>query len=65
MTIFSDEGHDAHTYALGGWAITPTHWRLFGEEWKADARHHRDAQRRAVSGVPRISDDEQQPEGIL
>jgi hypothetical protein len=35
MTIFSDESHDAHTYALGGWAITPTHWRLFGEEWKA------------------------------
>jgi hypothetical protein len=63
MTIFSDESHDAHTYALGGWAITPTHWRLFGEEWKA-MLDHRDAQRRAVSGVPRISDDEQ-PEGVL
>ena len=35
ITIFSDESHDEHTYALGGWAITPTHWRLFGEEWKA------------------------------
>jgi hypothetical protein len=35
MTIFSDASHDAHTDALGVWAITPTHWRLLAEEWKA------------------------------
>jgi hypothetical protein len=35
MTIFSDASHDAHTDALGVWAITPTRWRLLAEEWKA------------------------------
>src|SRR5687767_10711776 len=35
LAIFADESDDDHTYALGGWAITPTHYDIFGKEWKA------------------------------
>src|SRR5688500_1494279 len=35
LAVFADESDDNHTYALGGWAITPTHYQIFGEQWRA------------------------------
>jgi len=35
LTLYADESYDDHTYALGGWLATPTHYRLFEAEWKA------------------------------
>jgi hypothetical protein len=34
LANFADESDDDHTYALGV-AITPTHYDIFGKEWKA------------------------------
>ncbi len=35
LAIFADESDDRHTYTLGGWAITPIHCGIFGEQWNA------------------------------
>ena len=35
LAIFADESDDNHTYTLGGWAITPVHYSILGEQWRA------------------------------
>jgi hypothetical protein len=34
MALFGDESYDEHTYALGGWLATPTHYRILDTEWR-------------------------------
>src|SRR5581483_942591 len=34
ITLFADESYDDHTYVLGGWLATPTHYRLLDAEWR-------------------------------
>ena len=34
LTLFGDETDDGHTYALGGWLITPIHYDIFEAEWR-------------------------------
>jgi hypothetical protein len=33
LTLFRDETDDGHSYALGGWLITPIHYDIFSAEW--------------------------------
>lgn len=33
VALFGDESYDDHTYVLGGWLMTPTHYRAFEREW--------------------------------
>lgn len=34
LALFADESYDDYTYVLGGWLITPTHWKILGERWQ-------------------------------
>jgi hypothetical protein len=34
ITLYGDESHDDHTYALGGWLVTPTHYDILEAEWR-------------------------------
>ena len=34
VTLFGDESCDDHTYALGGWVATPTHWSIAQRHWR-------------------------------
>jgi len=35
LAIFADESDDNYTYTLGGWAITPAHYTISSDEWRA------------------------------
>jgi hypothetical protein len=35
LAIFADESDDNHTYTLGGWAITPVHYGILSDRWRA------------------------------
>jgi hypothetical protein len=34
-SAFADESDDNHTYTLGGWAITPVHYGILSDSWRA------------------------------
>jgi hypothetical protein len=34
IALFGDESYDDHTYVLGGWLITPTHYQVLEEYWR-------------------------------
>lgn len=34
IALFGDESYDDHTYVLGGWLISPTHYQVLEEYWR-------------------------------
>jgi hypothetical protein len=34
ICLLADESYDNHTYVLGGWLVTPTHYDVFENEWR-------------------------------